>query len=128
MGLAVMNLGVQLKGLTKSHKDPLPLLIDAGLSHKLKGVPLTVNADVTYPTDNNVFFAIGVQWESFRPFFLRAGWSSASKNYKTNSDKDKYGGLAGGFGYHYQDYGLDYSYSSYADLGNVHRITLGVDF
>jgi long-subunit fatty acid transport protein len=128
LGLAIRNLGTQLKGLTKSHKDPLPLLFDAGLSHSLRGMPLTVNADVTVPTDNDPFFSIGGQWESFRPFYIRVGWSSKGLDYKTESDKDKYGGLAAGFGYQYGDYSIDYAYSSFADIGNVHRFTVGIEF
>ncbi len=128
IGLAVLNLGTQLKGLTKSHKDPLPLIVDAGLSHSLRGLPLTVNGDITYPFDNEIYFALGGQFESFSPFLLRIGWSSAGQDYKTGSSKDKYGGFAGGFGYQYQDYCFDYSYSSYADLGNVHRVTLSLEF
>jgi hypothetical protein len=128
LGLAITNLGFQLKGLTKSHKDPLPLTIDGGFSHHLKGLPLTVAADIVKPTDNSIFLALGGQFESLRPFLLRLGWSSAGKDYKTNSSKDSYAGFAGGFGYQYQSYTFDYSYSSYADLGNVHRLTLSADF
>jgi long-subunit fatty acid transport protein len=128
VGLAIKNLGTQLKGLTKYHKDQLPLLFDAGMSHSLRGMPLTINADITIPTDNDVFFSIGGQWESFRPFYIRAGWSSAGQNYKTQSDKDKYGGLAAGFGYEFGDYYVDYAYSSFADLGNVHRFSVGIEF
>lgn len=128
LGLAITNLGFQLKGMTKSHKDPLPLVVDAGFSHRLKGLPFTFTSDVTLPSDNDPYFAIGGQWESFNPFFIRLGWTLAGKDYKTDSDKDNYSGLAGGFGYIYQKYIFDYSYSSYADLDNVHRITLSVEF
>jgi hypothetical protein len=128
LGLAITNLGFQLKGMTKSHKDPLPLVVDAGFSHRLKGLPLTFTSDATLPSDNDPYFAIGGQWESFSPFFIRFGWTLAGNDYKTDSDKDNYGGLAGGFGYIYQKYVFDYSYSSYADLGNVHRITISVEF
>ncbi|MCP4581324.1 MAG: PorV/PorQ family protein [candidate division Zixibacteria bacterium] len=128
LGWALRNLGSQLKGHTKSHKDPLPLLFDFGISHSLRGMPLTVNADITTPIDNNIYFSIGGQFEAFQPFFIRLGWSSQGLDYKTGSDKDRLGGFAGGFGYHLQDYNIDYSYSSFADIGNVHRISLGYDF
>jgi hypothetical protein len=128
LGAAVKNLGFQLKGLTKSHRDPLPLLFDVGLSHSLRGLPFTFNADLTVPSDNDVYISIGGQWEAFRPLYLRLGWTSKGKDYKTGSDKDKYGGLAGGFGYHYGDYYIDYAYSSFADIGNVHRLSIGVEF
>jgi hypothetical protein len=128
LGLAVLNAGTQMKGLTKAHKDPLPMVIDAGLSHSLKGIPMTFDADITFPSDNNVFFAIGGEFEGLAPLRLRAGWSSAGQDYKTGSSKDKFGGMAAGFGYSYLDYYFDYSYSSFAELGNVHRLTVGVDF
>lgn len=128
LGLAAKNIGTQLKGFTKAHKDPLPVMIDFGFSHSLKGMPLIINGDITYPFDNDPFFALGAQLESFRTFFLRLGWSSAGLDYKTGSDKDIFGGFAAGFGYQIEDYMLDYAYSSYADIGNVHRITIAAGF
>ncbi len=128
LGLAVTNAGVQTKGFSKSHKDPLPVTVDAGFSHALKGLPLTIAVDLIKPSDNDFFLALGGQFDILKPFMLRLGWSSAGKDFKTGSDRDNLAGFAGGFGYSYQNYVFDYSYSSYADLGNVHRLTLGVDF
>jgi len=128
IGLALKNLGTELKGFSKSHKDPLPFLFDGGFSHNLRGMPLTVNADITVPTDSDTYLSVGGQWDSLTPLFLRLGWTSKGKDYKTGSDKDNLGGLAAGFGYYFQDYQIDYSYSSFADLGNVHRVSIGVDF
>jgi hypothetical protein len=128
IGLALKNLGTELKGFTKSHKDPLPFLIDGGFSHSLRGMPLTVNADLTVPTDSDIYLSVGGQFDSFNPLFLRLGWTSKGKDYKTGSDRDYLSGFAAGFGYYFQDYKIDYSYSSMADLGNVHRVSIGVDF
>jgi hypothetical protein len=128
IGLAVTNLGAQLKGFTKAHKDPIPLTVDAGFAHHLRGVPLTFTGDLVMPTDNTVYMALGGQFEAFSPFMLRLGWTSAGKDYKTNSSKDGMAGFSGGFGYNIKQYSFDYAYSSYADLGNVHRITIGADF
>ena len=127
-GLSATNLGVQLKGLSKSHKDPLPLTIDGGFTHHLRGMPLTFSGDIIYPTDNDIYFALGGQFEAFRPFMLRLGWSLAGRDNKTGSSKDGLAGFAGGFGYSYKEYTFDYAYSSYADIGNVHRLTLSVEF
>lgn len=128
VGFAVRNFGSQLSGMTDAHKDALPFLADVGMSHSLRGMPLTVDADLTIPTDNNVYFSIGGQFEAFDPFFIRVGWSSIGQDYKTGADNDVFGGFAGGFGYHYQDYAIDYAYSSYADVGNVHRISFSAGF
>jgi len=127
-GLVFSNLGAQLKGMTKAHKDPLPIIAEAGFSHSLKGMPLTVNADLTIPNDNDASIAFGGQYEKFKPFLLRLGWSSSGSDHKTGSSKDDFGGFAGGFGYAYRSYNIDYAYSSFADIGNVHRVTLGANF
>lgn len=128
LGVAIRNFGSQLNGMTDSHKDNLPFLADVGMSHSLRGLPLTIDADLSIPADNNVFFAIGGQFEAFDPFFLRVGWTSMGQDYKTGANNDSFGGFAGGFGYKYQDYAIDYSYSSYADIGNVHRVSFSVEF
>lgn len=128
LGLAITNAGVQTKGFSKSHKDPLPVTIDAGFSHVLKGLPLTIAVDLIKPSDNAASLAIGGQFNALSPLMLRLGWSSAGSDFKTGSGRDNLAGFAGGFGYSYQKYVFDYSYSSYADLGNVHRLTLGVNF
>ncbi len=128
IGLAITNLGTQLKGFSKSHKDPLPLVIDAGFAHHLRGLPLTVTGDLVMPTDNSLYMALGGQFEAFNPFMLRLGWNSSGQDYKTESSKDGMAGFSGGFGYNIKEYSFDYSYSSYADLGNVHRLTLSADF
>lgn len=128
LGLAITNLGAQLKGFSKSHKDPLPLVVDAGFAHHLRGMPLTATADLVMPTDNSIYLALGGQFEAFRPFMIRLGWNSAGQDYKTSSSKDNMAGFSGGFGYNLKEYSFDYSYSSYADLGNVHRLTIGADF
>lgn len=128
IGLAITNLGTQLKGFSKSHKDPLPLVIDAGFAHHLRGLPLTVTGDLLMPTDNSVYMALGGQFEAFSPFMIRLGWNSSGRDYKTESSKDDLAGFSGGFGYNIKEYSFDYSYSSFADLGNVHRLTLSADF
>jgi len=127
-GMALTNLGAQLSGLTETHKDPLPTKIAMGLSHKLRGLPFLFSTEAGKPFDNDFYFALGAELVSLKPFFVRVGWSSAGRDYRTGDDSDTLAGFAGGFGYNYDKYTMDYSYSSYADLGSVHRISLGAGF
>lgn len=127
-GLALTNLGAQLSGLTSTHKDPLPTKIAVGLAHRLRGLPFKFTSEVGKPFDNDAYFAVGAEFISLQPFFIRVGWSSLGKDYKTGGDSDSMAGFAGGFGYSYDKYTIDYSYSSYVDLGSVHRISIGAGF
>lgn len=127
-GLMISNFGAQLTGLTKSHKDTLPTKAALGLSHQLRGLPILFSSEVGKPFDSDFYFALGMQVISLQPFYFRLGWTTAGRDYRVGTDKDTLAGFAGGFGYTYRDYTLDYSYSSYADLGSVHRITLGAGF
>jgi hypothetical protein len=124
LGAVVQNLGFQLKGFTESHKDPLPTVIKLGISHSLKEIPLLIVGDLSFPFDNDIFFSLGGELTYFQPLFLRVGWTSFGENYKTDSDKDKWAGLSLGFGVHWRKYKFDYAFSSYADLGGIHRITI----
>ena len=124
IGAAGQNIGVQLRGATESHKDPLPTSVKVGLSHRMRELPLTVAMDAAKPVDNDVFFSLGGEFTALKPLYLRLGWSSFGKNYKTDSDKDNLAGFAAGFGVTWKVYHFDYAFSSYADLGGVHKISV----
>ncbi len=123
-GAVVNNLGFQLKGFSSSHKDPLPTVVKLGISHSMKEVPLLVTGDVSVPFDNDVYFSLGGELTYLKPLFLRVGWTSFGENYKTGLDKDKWAGVSFGFGINWKKYKFDYAFSSYGDLGGVHRVTI----
>jgi long-subunit fatty acid transport protein len=127
VGVMVQNLGYQLNGLSKEHKESLPAEIKVGVSHYVHGLPLLVAVDGAKPFDNDIYFSLGAELSSFKPVFLRMGWSSFGKNYKTGSDKDNLAGFSFGLGVNWKVYRFDYAYSSYADLGGVHRISISGD-
>lgn len=128
IGLAVTNLGAQLSGMTDTHKDPLPTKVALGMSHELRGLPFIFTTEAGKPFDNDFYFAFGTELVSFDPFFIRIGWSSTGKDYRTGDDSDTMAGFAGGFGYGFDKYKVDYSYSSFVDLGTVHRISMSAGF
>ena len=127
IGAVIQNLGYQLKNFSQDHKESLPIEAKIGISHYLQGMPLLVAIDAAKPFDNDIYFNIGAELLSLKPMFLRAGWSSFGKNYKTGSDKDNLAGFSFGLGINWKAYKFDYAYSSYADLGGVHRISISGD-
>ena len=125
IGVSASNLGVQLSGLSEEHKDPLPILIRAGLSHKLRELPLTVSGEGVLPSDNDFYGAFGLEFQPKKlPLALRAGYSSFGSNYKTDGDKDGTAGFSFGAGFRFPKINIDYAFLPYADLGSLHRVNL----
>jgi hypothetical protein len=121
-GVSASNLGAQLSGLTEEHKDPLPILLRAGLSHTLRGTPLTVAGEGVFPSDNDLYGSIGLEFNPDIPIALRAGYTTFGSNYKTEGDSDGAAGFSFGAGFTLPQVAVDYAFLPYADLGSLHRI------
>ena len=127
VGAVVQNLGYQLKGFSEGHKESLPVEVKVGISHYVRGMPLLVAIDGAKPFDNDIYFNLGGELLSLKPIFLRMGWSSFGKNYKTDSDKDNLAGFSFGLGMNWTVYRFDYACSSLGILGGVHRVSISGD-
>ncbi|MFH2035753.1 MAG: hypothetical protein ABIJ45_05065, partial [Candidatus Zixiibacteriota bacterium] len=123
-GIMIQNVGAQLSTFTSAgDKESLPTTIRAGGAAYLKGVPVMIAGDIIYPTDNDIFFALGLESSTLQPLYLRAGWTSFGSNYETNGTT----GLAGfsfGFGVDVKKMQISYTLVPKSDLGTSHRITL----
>lgn len=125
IGLAVLNLGPKVFTFTyKGGTKKLPLAVRGGFSSRLRGLPLLVAADLVYPTDNDLYVALGAELLNLKPMYIRLGWTSLGSNYKTDSDKDDFAGFAAGFGFDYRRMQLSYTITPQAELGTSHRVTL----
>lgn len=122
IGLAVSNLGFQLSGMSEEHKDDLPLLLKAGLAHRMHNAPFMVLADVGKPSDNDFYAGGGVEFVGIEKLRLRAGYNTIGSDYKTGGDKENLAGLSFGLGFILDKLAFDYAYVPFADLGNSHRI------
>jgi opacity protein-like surface antigen len=122
IGLTASNLGFQLSGLAEEHKDPLPIMIKAGVAHRMHNAPFVVVADGGKYTDNSFFVGGGVEYVGLEMMKLRAGYNTIGTDYKTGGDKENLAGLSFGIGFLLDKLTFDYAYVPYADLGNSHRI------
>ncbi|PKK82144.1 MAG: hypothetical protein CVT49_15255 [candidate division Zixibacteria bacterium HGW-Zixibacteria-1] len=123
-GLMMQNLGTQLSTyVSGGDKESLPLTIRGGGSTHPRGLPVVVAADVIYPTDNDVYFAVGAELVSTRPLFIRAGWTNLGENYKTGAGSDDLAGFSAGIGLESNKLQISYTVSPQAELGTSHRIT-----
>jgi len=111
LGAVAQNIG------SKLGSDPLPLTFKVGAASKLKA--LTLALDIAKPSDNEIYYCLGAEWWLREVVALRVG-------YKTNQDIGQ--GLTAGLGYKFGRICLDYAYVPYGDLGDTHRISLGMKF
>jgi len=111
LGVVAQNIGSELGS------DPLPLTLKIGAASKSE--TLTLAVDVAKPQDNEIYYCLGAEWWLRNVLALRTG-------YKTNQDIGQ--GLTAGIGYKFGRICLDYAYVPYGDLGDTHRISLGMKF
>lgn len=124
VGFSAQNLGFQRSGYGSGHKDGLAPIFRVGASHRLIGLPLLVAVDAYKPTDHHLNVNMGGELSPAEHLSLRLGWSSLGLDQRVGTDKDNLAGFSGGIGVRWQLYRLDYAYSSLAELGEVHRVTL----
>ena len=110
-GLACQNIGSDLG------EDPLPLTYRGGVALNLRS--LSVAADAVKAIDDDIYFCTGLEWWIGNILALRGG-------YRTGQDVGS--GISAGVGLRISKINLDYAYVPYGDLGNTHRVSLGIKF
>jgi len=111
LGLALQNVGGELGS------DPLPFVAKIGMAYTWKSLLLAL--DIASPTDNDLYYGAGIEWWIMDGIALRVG-------YKTNQDIGE--GLTAGLGFSKGKIRFDYAYVPYGELGNTHRVLLGMSF
>ncbi len=109
LGISYQNLG------SKLGESPLPAALRGGLAVKLGN--LTLSLDVVSPNDNDSYFCGGVEFSLGSLIELRGGYTS-------NQDIGE--GYTAGIGFNTSTLSVDYACVTYGDLGNTHRVSLGM--
>ena len=107
----------------------LPLLFKVGLAYQLIESEMNsflISCDAVHPNDYSEYVNIGFEYGFKEVFFLRGG-------YKTLFKRDSEEGLAGGVGviYYITDFipmRVDYSYSAFGILNDIHRFSVEIGF
>ena len=125
LGASLSNIGSVRSGYTDNFKDSLPVNIRLGLSHRPAHTPLPmlILADLNMPNDNDPYMSFGLEIRVGGGLYLRPGYNTQ----QTGQDEDPLG-LTAGAGLAMQSYRIDYAFSSYADLDDVHRLSLSGSF
>ena len=120
-GFSVLNIGPGVKFVSRRYD--LPLIFNAGLSHKLSENSL-VSFDIEKRIDNYPFFKIGTEQVLGDKLVLRAGY----KYRMHGNELGAVSGIASGVGFRLKNFSFDYAFSPYGDLGNSHIISLSLRF
>jgi len=146
-GAVVQNFGTPVKFINESY--PLPLTFNAGISflplasHHL---PLGISFDMSFPNDNAASWRLGTEYVASQLISLRLGYSSRNDNIKNILSGSSFGksdsnfsiftGFMAGFGVNIplsrgskkltDRINLDYAFVPYGELGETHRISLGI--
>lgn len=124
IGLQIQNLGTQIMAMGAGEKDGLPTVIRAGVSSRPRGLNSVVAADLILPMDNDVQFAVGLEYFDFKPLYLRMGWNGQASSLRSTLSDNGLTGMTFGVGLDYKSMQFSYAYSPAADLGDSHRVTL----
>ena len=123
LGLVVQNIGTKMK--FEDEEEKLPMNIKLGGAYNIRKNWLAA-VDINAPTDDEISFGAGTEYiynlNNEINISGRAGYSTALK------DTGGLNGITGGLGVEYSSYALDYAFVPFGDLGDTHRISLGLKF
>ncbi|MFQ5603413.1 MAG: PorV/PorQ family protein [bacterium] len=122
-GAGVFNLGKTTSAFLVT-KDDLPLNIQIGASKELEHLPLMVSAALVKFKDESIDFRIGGEFLLSEKLFLRLGYNSVGQDQKVKTGKDDLAGFSVGLGFKLNTFNIDYSFSSFGEVGSLNRITL----
>ncbi|HRY30745.1 MAG TPA: PorV/PorQ family protein, partial [Elusimicrobiota bacterium] len=116
-GIAMQNLGGGLNFLEE--KSNLPVLTKVGFAYPFFGETFTLAADLVSPSDNDLYGNFGLDYRLWDILAFRVG-------YKGQHDTDN--GLTYGVSFGNERFHLDYAFVPFGDLGDSHRVSVGLRF
>jgi len=133
LGFVLQNLGTKMKFVSVG--NDLPFNIKFGCSYSfINKAPnyLLTAVDFNLPVDNKARVNVGAEYtrKVSKDIYI-----SGRAGYKTNIEGlAEISGLTAGAGFRFADYGVDYAWvpfrgtDGFGDLGDTHRVSLGVKF
>lgn len=122
--LVVRNAGIQTKAFYREN-DPVPTEIAAGGSYSIADPGILVSAEATYPVNGDPNAALGIEYAALDMLSLRVGGNLRDMDASGEAGGGFVDGMAFGVGTSFDRFAVDYCFKPFADLGTVHRISLG---
>lgn len=132
IGLSILNVGTQLSTYDGT-RDRLPLDMRIGISHRLRGLPLLVNASLNHLTDDvsNVLdrlrnFSVGGELYLGKFVQARLSYDNRLRNTSGVNIASQLSGLSAGLGLRLPSLSFDYAYSALGAAAVMHRVSIVV--
>jgi hypothetical protein len=133
-GFSILNMGKQLSSYVDTKED-LPLDVRFGIMKELEKTPFTFALTFNrladkYDSFSERFqqFVFGAEIKISKPLKLRIGYDSERRKDLKIGSSTGLAGISLGFGVMISDYKFDYSFSSYGEIGGLHRIGISTTF
>jgi len=123
----VFNLGKERSAFIKT-KERLPLNFQFGVSKKLAHLPLMYSLTLMKYQEEDLQFRAGGEFTLSKSLFMRLGYDTVGSDQKVGADADRFAGLSFGLGLTIHDYVLDYSLSSFGEVGSLNRLSFSMTF
>ncbi len=116
------DLGFSLKHMGKGQNFinddyPLPWIARLGLSRRMFNNRMVMSFDASKVKGSDIAKALGTEFFIIQNICLRAG-------YKDDAELDSSVGLSGGFGFALANFGIDYAFVPFDDLGDTHHFSV----
>jgi hypothetical protein len=123
----IFNLGKARSAYIQT-KESLPLNFQAGISKRLTHLPLLYSLTLIYYEGDDLQFRAGGEFTLTNELYLRLGYDTVGSDQKVGTDSDRFAGVSLGLGFKIKDYMLDYSLSSFGEVGSLNRLSFSVAF
>lgn len=132
IGASVRYLGLQLARMNGQDAS-LPTDVRIGISHRLRGLPLLVNFNVTRLAEERMSFAerlrcftIGGELSIGTALQIRVGYDNGIRSSQSAATASFLTGMGIGVGIVFSDFTLDYTLSTLSAPASVHRVSCGI--
>ena len=130
----ILNLGSQLSSYLETRED-LPIDVAIGISKRLENLPLRLSLDFHKLNEKREdfiqhfkAFTVGAEFYLSKVFSLRFGYDNEKREELKVGTSSGIAGFNLGLGIQVSSYRFDYGYSSFGNIGGLHRISLVTAF
>lgn len=123
IGVGVFNLGTTTSAFIET-KDDLPLNFQIGASKILEHLPVMLSGALVKYKEESLDFRFGGEITLTEQLFIRLGYNSVGQDQKVDTNKDRFAGVSFGLGFKVNTFNIDYSLSSFGEVGSLNRFTL----
>jgi hypothetical protein len=123
----IFNLGKERSAFIKT-KERLPLNFQIGVSKKLAHLPLLYSLTLLKYQEEDFRLRAGGEFTLSKGLTFRLGYDTVGSDQKVGTDADRFAGMSFGLGMVIHDYMLDYSLSSFGEVGSLNRLSFSMTF